>query len=247
VAVDPRRAAIPRRLEPVSRVLAVTGGKGGIGKSLVSSALALVLARRGLRVGLLDLDLTGPCDHVVLGLDTGFPAEEFGVEPAAQHGLHFMSVAHFAGAAAAPLRGEDVTSAISELLAITHWPELDVLVVDMPPGLGDATLDVVRLIERLRFLVVATSSKVVLETVERMVRLLRRLDADVAGVLENMRRGEATAVHALAGRHGLPYLGALPHDEELESALGSPERLADGPVLRALEPVAATLVAADLP
>ena len=246
MAIDPRFAAVPRRLAPVDRILAVTGGKGGIGKSFVSCSLALLLARRGWRVGLLDLDLTGPCDHVVLGLDTGFPTEEFGVDPSRQHGLHFMSIAHFARQAAAPLRGEDVSSATLELLAITRWPELDALVIDMPPGIGDSALDIVRLMTNARFLVVATGSRVVLETVDRMASFLRRLDADVLGVVENMRRGadggDGETVRALAERHGFPWLGAVPQDEKLEAAFGSPERLLQTRAVRALDEVAAGLV-----
>lgn len=224
--MDPRLSVIDRRLQAVDRIIAVTGGKGGIGKSLVASCLALELARSGRRTGLLDLDLTGPCDHLILGTGTAMPEENHGLVPALVSGIRFMSVSCFTGADPAPLRGADVSNAVIELLTIVQWGELDVLVIDMPPGLGDALLDAVRLLPRAEFLVVATASAVVLETVKRTVGLLRQVGAPVLGVLENMRRGDNGRVPDLASGAGLPYLGALPWDEGIEDAAGNPELLA---------------------
>ena len=232
--IDPRRAIIPRRLAGVKRVIAVTGGKGGIGKSVVSSMLALCAARSGERVGLLDCDLTSPTDHVILGLDDQFPTEEFGLEPPKVSGVSFMSVQYFLRDHAAPLRGQEVTDALVEILAVTNWGELDVLVVDMPPGLGDATLDTVHLLPRAEFLVVANGSTVVLETVRRMLRLLTELRSPLAGVIENMARGAPGAVVELARASGVAFLGSLPTDETLEAALGDPDRLVATPLGRAL-------------
>ncbi|MDX2342228.1 MAG: P-loop NTPase, partial [Acidimicrobiia bacterium] len=145
-SIDPRSFAIDDRLAGVSRIVGVTGSKGGIGKSVVASTLALALADEGQRVGLFDLDFTSPSDHVVLGVERSFPNEEFGIDPHLVHGIHMMSVAFFAGDAAVPLRGEATTSALLELLAITRWGDIDVLILDMPPGLGDTSLDVIRLL-----------------------------------------------------------------------------------------------------
>jgi len=239
--IDPRVAGAARRLAEVRRILPVTGGKGGIGKSVFASLLALALARRDRRVGLLDLDFTGPCDHLVLGVERRFPAEEFGIDPPEHHGVRFMSVSIFAGSVAAPLRGEDLTNALLELLAITRWGRLDALVLDMPPGLGDVALDAVRFLERAEYLVVANASKVVLETVRRNLDLLRGLRLSVAGVVENLRRGDATAVRDLAEEYGLGYLGAVPFDPALEAALGSPDRLASTAAGRAVDALATRL------
>ncbi|MGH0035388.1 MAG: P-loop NTPase [Myxococcota bacterium] len=242
--VDPRPAAIERRLADVRRVIAVTGGKGGIGKSSVASLLALVLAREGVRTGLLDLDLTAPSDHLILGIDDRFPTEEFGVEPPCADGVHFMSVHYFLGDRAAPLRGGEVTQALSELLAITRWPALDVLVVDMPPGLGDVALDAARFVRRAEYLVVAGRSPLVLETVRRSLRLLHELRLPVLGVLENMRREGADdgndPVATLARTFGVPHAGTLPWDESFEAALGEADRLLRTPLARALREVAAS-------
>ena len=243
--MDPRLAVVDEMLADVSRILAVTGGKGGIGKSLVASTLALLLARSGRRTGLLDLDLTSPSDHVVLGAESRFPDEEFGVDPLPVHGIRFMSTSLFAGDTPAPLRGEDVTNAILELLAITRWGSLDVLVIDMPPGLGDATLDAVRLIPRAEYLAVATGSSVVLETVRKTLRLHTELGTRITGVVENMKRGESATVRDLASSFRVPLLGELPYDETIESTIGDAERLAGTPFAKALHGVIEPLFPSD--
>jgi len=236
--IDPRLAVVSNRLSGVDRILAVTGGKGGIGKSLIASLLALSLARRNKSVGLLDLDFTGPCAHLMLGIRDRFPAEEFGVEPPLRHGVRFMSVSIFAGDSPAPLRGVDVSNALLELLAITRWGELDALVIDMPPGLGDAALDAVRLVDRASYVVVATSSRVVVETVRRNLELLGELRVGVAGVVENMQRSPGDAVAGLARRFDVPLLGAVPYDPALEDAIGEPDRLGKTAAFEAVARVA---------
>ena len=236
--MDPRLFAVEKRLAPVRRILAVTGGKGGIGKSSVASILALVLQRSGQRTALLDLDLTAPSDHVILGAEESQPTEEHGVEPPRVDGIEFMSVAWFLKEHAAPLRGDDVSNALLEILAVTCWQPADVLVVDMPPGLGDVALDAARWLPRAEYLVVAGSSRVVLATVRRTLRLLTGLSASIAGVVENMSRGESDAVRGAAAEFGVPFLGALPFDEELEDASGDRARLGDTALARALEEVA---------
>ena len=223
--IDPRTFVVDDRLAAVSRIVGVTGSKGGIGKSIVASTLALALADQGKRVGLFDLDFTSPSDHVVLGVKRSFPDEEFGIDPHLVHGIRMMSVAFFAGDAAVPLRGDATTSALLELLAITRWGDLDVLVLDMPPGLGDTSLDVIRLLPRVEFLLVGNGSRVVIESVQRALRLFLELGVPMVGLLENMRRGSDDAVESLADAAGVPFLGSVPHDQDLEKALGSVDRL----------------------
>ena len=218
--IDPRGVVVADRLSGVKRIVGVTGSKGGIGKSVVASTLALSLADRGVAVGLFDLDFTSPSDHVVLGVDRSFPAEEFGIDPHSVHGIDIMSVAFFSGDAPVPMRGDAATSALLELLAITRWGDLDVLVLDMPPGLGDTNLDVIRLLPRLQFLLVGNGSRVVIESVRRAVQLFKELEVPMVGLLENMRRGETTAVADLAADHDVRFLGSVPYDETLESSLG---------------------------
>lgn len=234
-ALDPRPYAIADRLSGVARIVGVTGSKGGIGKSVVASTLALAWADRGARVGLFDLDFTSPSDHVVLGADRTFPEEQFGIEPHEVHRIHMMSVAFFAGDAAVPLRGAATTNALLELLAITHWGDLDVLILDMPPGLGDTSLDVINLVPGLEFLLVGNGSRVVIESVRRAVALLSELGVPLIGLLENMSRTDDGAVAALAERFGVDYLGPIPFDPKLEAALGNVERLRQTSVYGELE------------
>jgi len=239
--MDPRLGVIAKRLAGIGRIVAVTGGKGGIGKSVLASTLALTLSEQGRPAGLLDLDLTGPCAHLILGLERREPDEDFGVRPPSIGGVPVMSVAQFAGSLPAPLRGGDVTNALIEMLAITRWDELEFLVVDMPPGLGDAALDVVRLLPRAEYLVVATESRVVMETVTRTVRLLARLEATILGWVANMHRGDSTAIERLAADSGIPFLGSVPFDPGLEAALGDVEQLSRSAVAQALRRIGRSL------
>ena len=219
-SIDPRAFVIGDRLAGVSRVIGVAGSKGGVGRSVIASTLALALADQGKRVGLFDLDFTSPSDHVVLGVERGFPEEEFGIDPHLAHGIHMVSVAFFTGDAAVPLRGDAATSALLELLAITRWGDLDILVLDMPPGLGDTNLDVIQLLPRLEFLLVGNGSRVVIDSVRRALQLFTELDVPMIGLLENMRRGNEQAVESLADTAGVPFLGSVPYDQDLEDALG---------------------------
>lgn len=223
--IDPRAFVINDRLADVSRVVGVSGSKGGVGRSVVASTLALALADQGKRVGLFDLDFTSPSDHVVLGVERGFPDEEFGIDPHFVHGIHMVSVAFFSGDAALPLRGDAATSALLELLAIIRWGDLDVLVLDMPPGLGDTNLDVIQLVPKLEFLLVGNGSRVVVDSVQRALQLYGELGVAMIGLLENMQRGNEQAVESLADASGVPFLGSVPYDRNLEDALGDVDRL----------------------
>jgi ATP-binding protein involved in chromosome partitioning len=229
-SIDPRAFVIDDRLAGVSRIIGVSGSKGGIGRSTVSSTLALALSDQGKRVGLFDLDFTSPSDHVVLGVDLGFPDEEFGIDPHLAHGIHMVTVAFFARDAAVSLRGDAATSALLELLAITRWGDLDVLVLDMPPGLGDTSLDVIQLLPRLEFLLVANGSRVVIDSVRRALRLYTELTVPMIGLLENMHRGSEQAVESLAHAAGVPFLGSVPYDPDLEDALGDVDLLRNSAV-----------------
>ena len=222
---DPRPGLISRRFERVKEIIAVSSGKGGVGKSMMASTLALHLAETGHSVGLLDLDFTSPATHVILGIDGLFPDEEYGIIPPVAHDIKYMSITHFALDKPAPLRGADVSDAIIELLAITRWGAIDYLIIDMPPGLGDATLDVIRFVEGIRFLVVTTPSKVAYETVRKQLALLKKLRVSVIGVVENMSRKPSDYVSLNVENDGILYLGALGFDEGLEESIGDEVKL----------------------
>ncbi len=243
--MDPRPAITERRLAGVRRILVVTGGKGGIGKSSVAAGLALSMARAGHRVGLLDLDLSCPSAHVILGIGESTPEEDRGLVPLVAHGITFLSMASFTGERAAPIRGSETSDALLEMLAVTRWGNLDVLLVDSPPGLGDALMDMVSLLPRAEFVVVAGPSPVVLAVVRRTLDLLRRVDAPMAGLIENMR-APADPVGAIAAAldPALPVLASVEFDTGLAASVGDAERLASSTFMRQLEPAARALVPA---
>ena len=224
---DPRLAVIERRFDKVGKVIAVSSGKGGVGKSMVATCLALNLRDQGYKVGLLDLDFTSPATHVILGVEGLYPEEEYGIIPPLAHGLRYMSITHYSLDEPAPLRGNDVSNAIIELLAIIRWEELDYLVVDMPPGIGDATLDTIRLVPKLEFVVITTPSMVAYQSVRRLLILLKNLGINILGVIENMVMKPGDYIESDLARLDIDYIGEIEYCEELEDALGDPDRLAD--------------------
>lgn len=241
--MDPRPGIVGRRLEGVKRILAVSGGKGGIGKSSIASVLALWLAGQGLKVGLLDLDFSGPSDHVFLGAEGLFPSEDKGLIPPDFHGLKFMSIVYFSGNNPTALRGHDISNAIIEMLAVTIWDDLDFLIMDMPPGISDATLDVVRLIDRLEYLVVTIPSRMAREVGRKELRVLQELNIPVVGVIENMRRVKDPATDSDLEAFGVPVLGRIRFDGALEDALGDPRRLLETRFAKAVGRMARNLTA----
>ena len=235
---DPRLEIIGDRLKGVRNILAVSSGKGGVGKSVVATTLALSLRDRGHRVGLFDLDFTSPSTHVILGVGDLFPEEEKGIIPPLTHGLRYMSITYYSLDKPTPLRGADVSDAIIELLAITRWEELDYLVMDMPPGIGDATLDVIRLVEGIRFLVVTIPSRVAFETVRKLLVLLGRLEVPVVGVVENMVMSPSSDIAEKVESLDQAYLGRIDFDPALEEALGDVGRLTGTTFAEAVSEVA---------
>ena len=218
--IDPRSSVIEKRLAGVKRIVAVTGWKGGIGKSSIASVLALLLARKGHRTALLDLDFTGASDHTILGINDAHYTEETGLNPPLAHGITFMSMSFFSQGRAVPLRGSDVSQAALELLAVTQWGEQDFLVVDMPPGIGDASLDMVRWIKRAEMLAVTTPAVLSVETLKRSLALFERLNVPLLGIVENL----STGAHSPFVSHA-KFLGSIQRDPSLDAATGQPEQI----------------------
>ncbi len=236
--IDPRTSVITERLAHVERIVAVSSGKGGVGKSMVATALALSLAREGCRVGLFDLDFTGPSTHIILGTPSNLqPKEEKGIVPPNFEGLSYMSLVYFVGDHPVPLRGVDTSNALIELLSVTQWGTLDFLVIDMPPGIGDAVLDLIRLVKRIEFLIITTSSLLAFEVVKKQVSLLCELHMPIVGIVENMKMDKANAVELAAQKLGLRYLGTIRYDAAVEAAIGNPQKLLETAVGRAMEQI----------
>ncbi len=223
--MDPRITIISERLKPIKRIIAVSSGKGGVGKSLVASTLALILAKKNYKVGLFDADFTSPSTHAILGVETVQPKEEKGIIPIETHGLKYMSIVAYSREEALPLRGMDVSNALIELFAVTRWGELDFLIIDMPPGITDATLDLIKLVKGIEFLIVTTPSPLAFETVKKLAKLLADLKVPIIGVVENMKMKESSLIKQQVTAMGLPYLGEAPFDPKIEDALGHVDAL----------------------
>jgi ATP-binding protein involved in chromosome partitioning len=218
---DPRTSIINQRLKPVHRIIAVSSGKGGVGKSLIATTLALTLAKKNCTVGLFDIDFTSPSTHIILGIKKLQPTEKKGIVPPTVHGVKYMSIVYYSKDQATPLRGADVSNALIELLSITKWSKLDFLILDMPPGIGDATLDLLRLIENIEFLIVTTPSKLAFETVRKLASLLKELKIPVLGIVENMKMNHSKTVQQQTRKLGLAYLGGIAYDSEIEKSIGN--------------------------
>lgn len=225
--IDPRTSIINERLASITRIIAVSSGKGGVGKSLVATTLALTLAAKGCKVGLFDLDFTSPSTHIILGAKNATPKEDKGLIPPVINGLEYMSLIYYTSDKPAPLRGTDTSNALIELLAVTRWNHLDYLIIDMPPGIGDAVLDLTRLVNRIEFIIVTTPSQLAFETVKKLSSLLKDLKVPVIGVVENMKMKKENTIELQTEKLGLPYLGEIPHDPKVEETIGNPQLLLD--------------------
>jgi ATP-binding protein involved in chromosome partitioning len=225
--MDPRGAVVEKRLSGVRKVAGFCSAKGGVGKTMCTAVAGAALASTGRRVGILDLDLQGASAHLFLGVTPRLPQEKEGILPLpVTENLSLMSVAAFSGEHAMALRGPEVSDAIRELLAVTQWGELDFLLIDMPPGIGEEVLDLARLIPRMESIVVSTPSAVSIAVVERLLAVLAEMGARVPGVIANMVRDDATGVRELARRCGVPFAGEVAWEPGMEKAMASPARLA---------------------
>ncbi len=222
---DPRTSIVDDRLKEIDRIIAVSSGKGGVGKSLVASTLALTLRQDEYKVGLFDLDFTSPSTHLILGAKDARPKEEKGIIPPTILGLEYMSIIYYSKDHAVPLRGADVSNALIELLSITRWGKLDFLVIDTPPGIGDVTLDLIRLVKKIEFLVVTTPSLLAFETVRKLADLLKELHIPIRGIVENMKNSNAGIIRELSNKTGLEFLSGIFYDSKIEEAIGHPVKL----------------------
>lgn len=224
--MDPRIEIIQHRIKDIHQIIAVSGGKGGIGKSSIASLLSLILQKKGHKIGLLDLDFSGPSDHTILGIKNLYPEEEKGIIPPKFMGIRFMSITYYTGDEPAPLRGEDINNALIELLAITRWGELDFLIIDMPPGIGDATMDIIRLLKNPHFLLITTPSKLSIGTMRKTLTLLQNLEVPILGIIENMVSDMNDDMTKPRREYSsTPFLGNIPFDKQFEKALENPEKL----------------------
>jgi ATP-binding protein involved in chromosome partitioning len=153
------------------------------------------------------------------------PKEEKGIVPPIFQQLSYMSLVYYVGDNPAPLRGADVSNALIELLSVTQWGELDFLLIDMPPGIGDAVLDLARLVERIEFLIITTPSLLAFEVVKKQLALLCELKMPIIGIIENMKMDKANIIAQETTKLEQKYLGAIPFDPQVETSIGNPAKL----------------------
>jgi ATP-binding protein involved in chromosome partitioning len=247
--------AVQRNLKPlgdIKNVVAVASGKGGVGKSTVAVNLALAWAAQGARVGILDADIYGPSQPLMLGLSGQRPSTPDGkhLRPLAAHGVSAMSIGFLVDAAQPMVwRGPMVTQALTQLLSETQWGALDYLVVDMPPGTGDIQLTLAQRVPVAGAVIVTTPQDIALADARKGLKMFEKVSVPVLGIVENMsvhlcpQCGHSEHIFGAGGgermarEYGVRLLGELPLDAHIreEADGGRPSVIAapDSPRARA--------------
>jgi ATP-binding protein involved in chromosome partitioning len=230
-------------LPKVKNIVAVASGKGGVGKSTTAVNLALALAAEGASVGILDADIYGPSQPMMMGID-GRPESEDGqtMEPLENYGVQVMSIGFLVAQDEAMIwRGPMATQALEQLLRQTNWKDLDYLIVDMPPGTGDIQLTLSQRVPMTGAVIVTTPQDIALLDAKKGIKMFEKVGVPILGIVENM------AVHVcsncghiehifgvdggkkMAAEYGMDYLGALPLNMQIrvQADTGKPTVVAD--------------------
>jgi ATP-binding protein involved in chromosome partitioning len=246
--------AVQKTLKPlanVKNVIAVASGKGGVGKSTTAANLALAWAAQGARVGLLDADIYGPSQPLMMGLAGQKPQTADGkhITPLRSHGVAVMSIGFMVDAEQPMVwRGPMVTQALTQLLGETDWGELDYLVVDMPPGTGDIALTLAQRVPVSGAVIVTTPQDIALLDARKGLKMFEKVEVRVLGIVENMsvhvcsQCGHSEHVFGSGGgsrmaeQYGVRLLGELPLDIRIREDAdgGSPTGVAEPGSARAL-------------
>lgn len=244
---------------PIRNAIAVASGKGGVGKSTVAVNLAVALAKSGARVGLLDADIYGPNVPTMMGVEKLPAPEENKLRPAEVYGVKLMSIG-FLVKPDQPLiwRGPMLHSAIRQFLTDVSWGELDYLIIDLPPGTGDAALSLAQSLPLSGSVIVTLPQQVSLDDARRGLEMFRQLEVNIFGVIENMSYLElpdgtrmdvfgSGGGERLANESGVPYIGAIPMDPQVREGgdSGKPVVIAnpDSAVARAMQTIAEDVAA----
>ncbi len=203
---------------PIRNAISIASGKGGVGKSTVSANLAVALAQSGARVGLLDADIYGPNIPTMMGIHDIPGTQGNKLIPAEGHSVKLMSMG-FLVKPGQPLiwRGPMLNSAIRQFLADVEWGELDYLIIDLPPGTGDASLSLAQMLPLSGVVIVTLPQAVSLEDASRGLNMFQTLEVPILGVIENMR-GDffgAGGGEDLARMANVPFLGAIPMEQSV--------------------------------
>lgn len=221
------------RLSHVGTVIAVASGKGGVGKSTVSVNLAVALAKRGHKVGLLDADIYGPSQHIMLGLRSATPAigEDRKIIPLENHGIKIISFGFFVKPEEAVVwRGPLIARMLQQFVNDVNWGEPDYLVVDLPPGTGDVQLTLSQILSVTGAVIVTTPQDIALADAVKGVTMFQKVNVEIIGIVENMSyfecpkcRHETPIFDRDGGKKkaaelNVPFLGALPLEAETRTA-----------------------------
>jgi ATP-binding protein involved in chromosome partitioning len=219
----------PKRLAGVKHVIAVASGKGGVGKSTVAVNLSLALSKLGKSVGLLDADIYGPSQHIMMGVPDHTPDvdENRKIQTVDRYGISLMSFGFFVKAEEAVVwRGPMIGRMIQQFLDDVIWGEKDILVIDLPPGTGDAQLSLTQLLPLDGAVVVSTPQTVALADAVKGINMFQKVNVPILGVVENMSFFECPECHHeshifshLGAKHtademGVAFLGELPLEPE---------------------------------
>ena len=249
-------------LPNVRNIIAVASGKGGVGKSTTAANLALALAAEGANVGLLDADIYGPSQPMMLGV-SGRPDSKDGktMEPLEAHGLQIASIGFMIDPDQPMVwRGPRVTQALQQVLELTNWRDLDYLVVDMPPGTGDIQLTLSQKVPVTGAVIVTTPQDIALLDARKGLKMFEKVGIPILGIVENMsvhvcsQCGHAEAIFGEGGGarmcadFGVEFLGALPLTMSIreQADSGRPTVVADpkGPVAQIYQQIARKLAVA---
>jgi ATP-binding protein involved in chromosome partitioning len=227
----------------IKNIIAVASGKGGVGKSTTAANLALALASEGANVGILDADIYGPSQPVMLGI-TGRPESADGktLEPMEAHGIQAMSIGFLIDTDTPMVwRGPMVTQALEQLLSDTNWRDLDYLVIDMPPGTGDIQLTLSQKVPVTGAVIVTTPQEIAVIDARKGLKMFEKVGIPIVGIVENMSThvcsncghvepifGEGGA-KSMCNDYNVPFLGGLPLDIKIrvQADGGRPTVVAD--------------------
>ena len=211
--------------EGIRESIAVASGKGGVGKSTVAVNLAVALAKMGRSVGLLDADVYGPNVPIMLGAKGDLVTVDGAISPLEAHGIKLMSLGFMLEEGTPVIwRGPMIAGALKQMLNDVAWGELDYLVLDLPPGTGDASLTLAQMMPLSGALIVSTPQEVALQDVKRSIAMFERLSVPVLGLVENMSyyvhqpTGDRVEIFGhggarkAAGDLGIKFLGEVPLD-----------------------------------
>src|SRR5438552_2419579 len=253
-------AAQDNLIPTVKYTIAVSSGKGGVGKSTVAVNLAVGLALQGARVGLMDADVYGPNVPMMMGVRTPPQQKDGKLLPAESHGVKLISMGFFVPEET-PLtwRGPMIHTAIQQFLRDVEWGELDYLLIDLPPGTGDAQLSIGQLVPLTGAVIVTTPQAVALHDSRKGLAMFQKINVPVLGIIENMsfficgKCGERTEIFSTGGgeraaeKLGVPFLGRIPIDPAIRvgSDNGMPIVVAnpDSPQAKAFMDIASRIAA----